>query len=518
MVFVNKEDAIFHRVKQGFKDATLCDVNIVALDKREIPCSSYMLSCTSTVLGGLIAEKKSAGKESAERVISIRLDDAEPSALEDVLSYAHCGRIKIVDENVLPLAAIAQKFQFHELIEACGEYLDEHLDINKNSCFPLLREALRFGVSEVSKRCEKFIVNNMSTLPKDQACLSLGYASLWRIFTRIPLYIDYRSDTVSKKHIGLVETVLKWLEMNRNAPQERIIGLLDNVDITLVSTEAIAKVLSVGLARNTPELAGKALNAMGVIGRHLPCPCLRIFERKIGRWQSWEAPFSGAYFILARGAKGGDYGKWTGGKGAIVGGAVVLQGGETVRILIGNGGVGSKHDGGGGCCVVIDSLGMVLVAGGGGGASTSANGSDARPDDRGGDGQLGGGKGGRDGSQGCNSDGYGGSGCGVPLSENPLAPAKDGRSSWCDGGKGRKGCGGGGGGYSSGGGGGSNGHGTNGGGGGGGSFLHEGCMNSCHDVGNEGTAYAAIWPRCSHLGWGEGSCEGKSQDGSFFSC
>ncbi|KAH3731799.1 RNA-binding protein 25 [Pelomyxa schiedti] len=110
-----------------------------------------------------------------------------------------------------------------------------------------------------------------------------------------------------------------------------------------------------------------------------------------GRILHWVVPFGGTYRITAYGASGGNTDKppGLGGLGAFVSSIVILEGGKTINIMVGQEGEWKEHTGGGGGGTFVweDGVtltdaspptttvpGMLLIcAGGGGGASVSTD-------------------------------------------------------------------------------------------------------------------------------------------------
>jgi len=124
--------------------------------------------------------------------------------------------------------------------------------------------------------------------------------------------------------------------------------------------------------------------------------------------QIWTIPEDGTYRITAVGAAGGEGLNNPKGNGASMRGDFTLTGGDTIKILVGQLGIGdaSGVGGGGGGSFVVGSSNSVLVTAGGGGGGDQGSGSSA-----GGDGQTSsGGQSSRtDGAVSGGSSGYGGS-------------------------------------------------------------------------------------------------------------
>ncbi|MFA5795455.1 MAG: DUF2341 domain-containing protein [Candidatus Brocadiia bacterium] len=101
---------------------------------------------------------------------------------------------------------------------------------------------------------------------------------------------------------------------------------------------------------------------------------------KNGSIQTWTVPYSGVFTIEVWGAQGGSNTKGqTGGLGARMKGDFNLTAGQTIKILVGQQGIGNYYEagGGGGTFVTDNSNNPLIIAGGGGGASNSTNGVNA---------------------------------------------------------------------------------------------------------------------------------------------
>jgi hypothetical protein len=100
------------------------------------------------------------------------------------------------------------------------------------------------------------------------------------------------------------------------------------------------------------------------------------YEGKSGPIQSWTVPANGVYRITATGARGAAASQAqgiAGGCGSQIAGTFTLQGGDDVKILVGQKGTSTPYSGGGGggSFVVLNGTPLV-IAGGGGGARSGA--------------------------------------------------------------------------------------------------------------------------------------------------
>jgi hypothetical protein len=139
-----------------------------------------------------------------------------------------------------------------------------------------------------------------------------------------------------------------------------------------------------------------------------------------GGFQSFTAPSTGLYDILAYGAQGGSSSRSAGGNGAEIGGNLMLTANEVLQIAVGGMGANNHGAGGGGGSFVVGPNSTPLViAGGGGGASGAKPGGEGLITRSGAAGTHSGGAGGTNGSGGHGGYGYsGGNGGGFKGSGN----------------------------------------------------------------------------------------------------
>lgn len=96
---------------------------------------------------------------------------------------------------------------------------------------------------------------------------------------------------------------------------------------------------------------------------------------RTGTIQTWTVPYTGTFTIEAWGAQGGTANGYTGGKGARMRGDFALTAGQTIKILVGQQGIGGTNSqathysggGGGGTFVQNQTTNTLLIAAGGGG-------------------------------------------------------------------------------------------------------------------------------------------------------
>ncbi len=100
-----------------------------------------------------------------------------------------------------------------------------------------------------------------------------------------------------------------------------------------------------------------------------------------GRESSYMVPYTGFYRITIAGAKGADYGEYSGGNGSVVEGCFYLEKGDRLDYVIGGrngymgGGEATEYGNGGGYSIISHSRnGTMLIAGGGGGATPQSHG------------------------------------------------------------------------------------------------------------------------------------------------
>ena len=134
-------------------------------------------------------------------------------------------------QEVLEVVALADRFSFVLLKEALGEQLSRY--ISQSSVLELLVHADMCHLSQLQKKCLKFIDNNADLVLKSDAFLLLPEDSLTCILSR---------DTFIAPEVSVFRAVLQWKEHNKQS-LEKIGDILKCVRLSEISPRELFEVV-----------------------------------------------------------------------------------------------------------------------------------------------------------------------------------------------------------------------------------------------------------------------------------
>ncbi|CAD7699538.1 unnamed protein product [Ostreobium quekettii] len=374
-----------------FNDASGSDVTIRGPDGREVHCHRVFLSAASKVFRQMFA---SGMAESSAQVVEV--GEVDPGALEAMLRFIYTGSCGITDASLVPLTAIADRFDVSALTTLCARYADKHLAISEATCWDLLESAVAYGVAPVARRASQFVLKRMP--PEDDGWVRLSEPGL-EALTRAALQ--------ELAHYKVILAIERWIEHDRARRLDHGLAALKQCSFYVLTLDELARVSALRVVCDSPPLRNKVFQSISTIGKMMQqFPRIRAGAPEaatVAEWREpgaagiWTALTSGRHFILAKGGEGGsirliedgreilECGRRSGGRGAVVGGSFELRQGDRLVVSVGARGTGGA--GGGGSYVMMagskeggggtGAQRLLVAAGGGGGAGWRSAGLDA---------------------------------------------------------------------------------------------------------------------------------------------
>eukprot|EP00026_Physarum_polycephalum_P005394 Phypoly_transcript_05428.p1 GENE.Phypoly_transcript_05428~~Phypoly_transcript_05428.p1 ORF type:complete len:582 (-),score=64.01 Phypoly_transcript_05428:105-1850(-) len=156
-----------------FTSGQFCDMTLV-VHKKEYKTHRILLVYNS----GYFAQKLADPKYAKQRYVHFVLTDInDPTNLfPHILRYVYEGRIKITDENCVPLLSLANSLEIEDLQRRIANFLST--SINRKNAMFVLNKALEFNTEDVKNKCLLVLARNFSRIvsaePFDLNAAGLG--------------------------------------------------------------------------------------------------------------------------------------------------------------------------------------------------------------------------------------------------------------------------------------------------------------------------------------------------------
>ena len=152
------------KVLQGLADLRdrklLCDVHLVAEDE-SFPAHRVVLAAASPYFQAMFT---GGFKENGLDVVSMEEINAE--GLNCVLDAIYASKIALNEEIIENVLSVANLFQLNDIIDACENFLGSN--ITENNCVLFLSICEKYGIQNVLKKINDYIIGNFDTIVKTE--------------------------------------------------------------------------------------------------------------------------------------------------------------------------------------------------------------------------------------------------------------------------------------------------------------------------------------------------------------
>jgi hypothetical protein len=131
----------------------------------------------------------------------IPLHGDDPAAIGSLVEYFYTGQLTLDASNVMALLAAADKYHIGPVVDACGRYLGEQ--INVGSVCQVLERAQRHSAKEAERKCKKLITSKFYKIAQNEAFLALSWSNIKWILTDDAL--------VCESELAVFHAAMRWL-------------------------------------------------------------------------------------------------------------------------------------------------------------------------------------------------------------------------------------------------------------------------------------------------------------------
>lgn len=148
--------------------------------------------------------------ESQEKTIILQEEENCAKVFPEFLKYLYTGIIHINHSLVLPLVALADKYNVRDLVILCVEYMRKHIvsATKHNQLVSWLQYTLTCGHESITSACIDFVAWNFEPVSQMEDFINLE--------TDVLITFLKKSDLVVNDEYTLFQVVNKWLEAQEN--------------------------------------------------------------------------------------------------------------------------------------------------------------------------------------------------------------------------------------------------------------------------------------------------------------
>ncbi|MBN3299571.1 KLH33 protein, partial [Amia calva] len=168
-------------------------------------------------------------KEAFQR--EVHMPTMPPTALSSLLGFIYSGSLLLSWDNVFEVTEAALRYQVLGALSLCQDFLVAEMD--PDSCLDVLALAEAYGLGELAKKAEEFILSHFERVAARPKFLDLPAAQLAHLLAKDSLYVS--SEVVFR-------VVVAWLEEEWGARLPFLAELLKQVRFPLMAPRELQEV------------------------------------------------------------------------------------------------------------------------------------------------------------------------------------------------------------------------------------------------------------------------------------
>lgn len=199
---IDNSATVLEKIASLYAERLLSDITLEVGGKK-FPAHRLILCASSDVFQVMLMNPN--WSESQEDQIELQEDPACVTVFGDFLKYLYTGKIHINHFAVLPLLALADKYNVRDLMHLCLEYMCKHV-VSAASCNQLvswLQYTLTCGHYAVGRECHNFMKWNFQMVSETEDFSTLE--------TDVLVSFLQESDLVINDEFALYTCVAQWL-------------------------------------------------------------------------------------------------------------------------------------------------------------------------------------------------------------------------------------------------------------------------------------------------------------------
>lgn len=168
---IDNSTSVLEKIAGLYAERLMSDI-VLVVGQREFPAHRLILCASSDVFQVMLMNPH--WNESHEQRIILQEASECVEVFELFLRYLYTGRLKVSHSTVLPIIALADKYNVKDLIETCGGYMKLHVvtAAQQNYLMAWLQYTLTCGHTEVAQVCMNHLKWNF-----EQVAITEDFAS-----------------------------------------------------------------------------------------------------------------------------------------------------------------------------------------------------------------------------------------------------------------------------------------------------------------------------------------------------
>lgn len=250
-VEMDNATSVLHKIAHLYAEQLMSDICLVVGDQR-YPAHRVILCASSEVFQVMLMNPE--WNECKKSVIELKEEPAAAEVFPQFLKYLYVGQIRISLQTVMPMLALADKYDIKDLVQLCVAYMLKHgaRAAIQGYLVSWLQYAINFDPyhQEVTRACQKFLKWNLNLVAESQDFVDLD--------VNILILLLQQNDLVLSSEFELYQYLERWLLHKKTQlfadeslnEEERIRTLQQYIEATVVhirfpmcSTKDLAQLL-----------------------------------------------------------------------------------------------------------------------------------------------------------------------------------------------------------------------------------------------------------------------------------
>ncbi|XP_076117870.1 kelch-like protein 8 [Mytilus galloprovincialis] len=209
----------FKTFQEFYKNGDLFDIELKVGDTK-FKCHKIVISCVSEYFRVMFMSEMS---ESRQKIVTIH--DIEESAMSKLINFAYTGKITFTIETVQPILYAASILQINTVIEACCQFMENHL--HPTNCIDVHNFAEQHNHAELMKMADHYILDNFNDVVETDEFKDMSFNHLECLVKSQDLNVTDETQ--------VYEAVLKWVKEDPESRRDNMSKLLSHIKLALLS-------------------------------------------------------------------------------------------------------------------------------------------------------------------------------------------------------------------------------------------------------------------------------------------
>lgn len=201
---MDNASSVLHKIAHLYAEQLMSDI-ILVVGNNKYPAHRVILCASSEVFQVMLMNPE--WNECKKSVIELKEDPGCTEVFPQFLKYLYVGHIRISLQTVMPMLALADKYNIKDLVQLCVDYMLKHVAdaATQGYLVAWLQYTINFSPyhQEVTRACQKFLKWNLEMVAESNDFVDLDI--------NILLVLLQQNDLVLRSEFDLFCCLEKWL-------------------------------------------------------------------------------------------------------------------------------------------------------------------------------------------------------------------------------------------------------------------------------------------------------------------